>query len=229
MTLDPRPETRDPTPVASYSIRDLGRMRYSECFELQRSLLEEVAAGIRPHTLIFVEHDPVLTLGANFHRANLLLPLAEYAERGIEVLPTDRGGDVTFHGPGQLVAYPIFNLRAFGLDLHRWLRDLEEVVIVALAEFGLEGYRFAPHTGVWVNGRKIAAIGIKVRRWVSMHGIALNCDNDLAPFELIVPCGIEGYGVTSLTQELGREVPVGQAKEAVQRAFEGAFSLSVEE
>lgn len=198
---------------------DLGVMPYAECAELQAELLERVASGDAEDTLIFVEHPAVLTLGANFHDENLLLPVEEYTRRGIEVHRTNRGGDVTYHGPGQLVVYPIFRLDRVGRDLHAWMRALEETMVVTLREFGLEGYRFPPNTGAWVNGRKIAAIGVKVRRWVSMHGIALNCDADLTPFGLIVPCGIRDHGVTSLTQELGRTVAVADAKPVVQRAF----------
>jgi len=208
---------------------NLGRMAYRPCVELQARLLEEVAAGSRPDTLLFVEHDPVLTLGANFHAANLLLAEAQYAERGIAIERTDRGGDVTYHGPNQLVAYPIFHLARFGKDLHKWLRDLEEAVMVVLASFGLEGTRFPPHTGVWVAGRKVCAIGIKVRRWTSMHGIALNCNNSLEPFGLIVPCGIEGHGVTSLSELLGRDVGIEEARPVVQTAFEQVFGVLFEE
>ncbi len=203
-------------------------MPYAEAATLQAQLADEVRDGRRPHTLLFVEHDPVLTLGANFHAENLLLSEEGYAQRGIRVERTDRGGDVTYHGPGQLVIYPIFHLEAWGKDLHVWLRSLEEVVIQALERWEIPGERFAPHTGVWTGGRKIAAIGIKVRRWVNLHGIALNCDNDLAPFGWIVPCGIHQYGVTSLTQELDRPVGVPEARETVLRAFEAHFDLSLE-
>ena len=207
-------------------VRDLGRMAYGPAVEIQRETLEQVLAG-GPDTLLFVEHDPVLTLGANFHAENLLFTPEQYAAKGIELVRTDRGGDVTYHGPNQLVAYPIFDLNRHGRDLHKWLRDLEEAVIVCLASFGLEGYRFPPHTGVWVDGKKICAIGIKIKRWVSMHGIALNCNNDLSAFDLIVPCGILGYGVTSLSKELGREVTVEEVKPVLARAFAEIFKLSM--
>lgn len=205
---------------------ELGTMGYQECHDLQNRLLEEVAAETRPSTLVFVEHPPVFSLGAGFHPENLLLPSSTYQERGFDVFPTDRGGDVTYHGPGQLVAYPIFDLRLRNRDLHRWLRDLEEIVIRTIGEFGLEGYRFAPHTGVWTKGSKICAIGIKVRRWVSKHGIALNCRNDLSPFDLIVPCGIKGYGVTSLSRELGRDVAVAEVKPVLEAKFREVFEAA---
>lgn len=198
-------------------------MAYEPCVEFQKSLLEEVASGARPNTLVLVEHDPVLTLGAAFHEENLLFPVAEYERRGIQVVRTDRGGDVTYHGPGQLVIYPIFNLAAHGKDLHKWLRDLEQTIILTLAEFELKGDRFPPHTGVWIGDRKIAAMGIKVKRWVSMHGAALNCNVDLGPFGLIVPCGIQGYGVTSMSAELGRDVTIDETKAALVGAFKTVF------
>jgi len=210
-----------------FNIVDLGRMAYAPCLGVQRSLVEQVADGSQPSTLLFVEHEPVLTLGASFHEANLLLTIAEYKALGIHVVRTDRGGDVTYHGPGQLVIYPIFNLAEVGKDLHKWLRDLEQTIIKTLDSFGLKGERFPPHTGTWVGDRKIAAIGIKVRRWVSMHGIALNCDSDLEPFESIVPCGIRDYGVTSLSQELGRKVAIEEAKPVVAMAFRRVFCATI--
>ncbi|MGI8924760.1 MAG: lipoyl(octanoyl) transferase LipB [Fimbriimonadales bacterium] len=205
---------------------DLGRMEYRQCWDLQREVWARRAADELPDTLLFVEHDPVLTHGSPFDPANLLLSKAAYAERGIELVQTDRGGDVTYHGPKQLVIYPIFNLRAHGSDLHKWLRDLEEAVIQSVGEFGLEGYRFPPHTGVWSSNRKIAAIGIKVSRWISLHGVALNCNNDLTPFDLIIPCGITGYGVTSLSRETGRDVSIQDAMPAVVASFTKVFGMT---
>ena len=207
-----------------FEVRDLGHMAYGPALQVQLSLLEDVLAGRAQNTLLLVDHDPVLTLGANFHEEHLLLSLAEYEARGIQVVRSDRGGDVTFHGPGKLVIYPIFNVAELGKDLHRWLRDLEETMLVATETFGLAGRRFAPHTGVWIGDRKIAAIGIKMRRWVSMHGIALNCDTDLGAFDLIVPCGIGAYGVTSLSQELGYRISISDAKPAVVDAFQRVFA-----
>jgi lipoate-protein ligase B len=207
---------------------DLGRKGYLEAWEYQKQTAEEVLAGDRPDTLIFVEHPPVLTLGASFHEENLLLSLEEYEKRGIEVIRTDRGGDVTFHGPKQLVIYPIFNLNNHGRDLHRWMRDLEETIIRTCAAFGLEAGRFPPNTGVWIDHRKTAAIGVKVRKWVSLHGIALNCDNDLSPFSLIVPCGIKDHPVTSLSEETGRQVTKEDARPKVEQAFSDVFGLEFE-
>lgn len=210
------------------NVVDLGTMEYQACFALQAKVLEAVASGRLASTLLLVQHPPVLTLGANFHTENLLLSPSQYEERGIAVHVTDRGGDVTFHGPNQLVAYPIFDVAKHGKDLHKWLRDIEEAVIRTIGSFGLEGYRFPPNTGVWVNGRKIAAIGIKVKKWVSMHGLALNCNNDLGPFELIVPCGIRTHGVTSITRETGQEIDVETVVPHLVKAFQGVFGLEPE-
>lgn len=196
----------------AFEVIILGTLSYEDAYQHQTETLESVRLGQRPDTVLLVEHPPVLTLGANFHAENLVLDAATYASHGIAVHSTDRGGDVTYHGPGQLVAYPIFSLETRGKDLHRYLRDLEEAVIRTLAHFGVEGRRFSPHTGVWVAEEKICAMGIKVRKWVTMHGLALNCDVDLAPFELIIPCGIRGYGVTSLSKELGRQVTVAEVQ-----------------
>jgi lipoate-protein ligase B len=205
---------------------DLGRMEYQAAWDAQLRAHEEVAAG-QEDTLILVEHPPVLTLGASFHEENLLLSAHQYRERGIEVVRTDRGGDVTYHGPGQLVIYPVFDVARHGRDLHLWLRQLEEAVIVALRSFGLAGRRHPPHTGVWVGGdedpSKVAAIGIKVKRWVSLHGIAVNCDNDLGPFSLIVPCGIHDHGVTSISKALGAAIGPDEAKAPFVQAFRETF------
>jgi lipoyl(octanoyl) transferase len=205
-----------------FEVRDLGRVPYRQAWDIQLDAHDQVRSGA-PNQLLFVEHDPVLTLGMGFHPENLLLPRGEYEGRGIEIVPTDRGGDVTFHGPGQLVIYPIFDLSAHR-DLHAWLRALESVVMSALLGFGIEGRRFPPHTGVWVGDRKIAAIGIKVKRWINLHGIALNCSNALEIYDLFVPCGIQEYGVTSIEKETGRSDSISEAKAAITSSFE-ALSL----
>jgi lipoate-protein ligase B len=206
-----------------FSIRDLGHLPYEEALKVQTTLRDAVIEKQEPSTLLLVEHEPVLTLGADFHEENLLLPVEAYPAKGIAVHRTERGGDVTFHGPGQLVAYPIFDLDETEKDLHLWLRKIEEAIILTLSDFGLEARRFPPHTGVWVGDRKIAAIGVKIRKWVSMHGLAINCDNDLVPFGLIVPCGIKGYGVTSISKELGRRVTTEETKSRLVDAFVEVF------
>ena len=205
----------------------LGRLSYAAALEVQVARQQAIIAGEVGSTLFLVEHDPVITLGANFHERNLRLSRDAYAVRGIAIEKTGRGGDVTYHGPGQLVAYPVFDLRHFGKDLHRWLRDLEEVFIRAITELGCAARRFPPNTGVWIGDGKVAAIGVKVSRWVSIHGVALNCDTALEPFESIVPCGIEGYGVTSLSAEFGRPVSIADAEPAVLRGFESVFGIEL--
>lgn len=208
-------------------VLDLGRLAYVPAWDIQREVHEEVLSGA-PDTLILVEHEPVLTLGASFHAENLLLGEHEYRARGIDVVTTDRGGDVTYHGPGQLVCYPIFDLRRHGRDMHRWMRQLEEAMIQTCAAFGVEAYRKPDvNTGAWVGDSKIAAIGVKVRKWVSLHGTALNCDNELDAFSLIVPCGIRSHGVTSLTRATGRPVTVAEAKSAAIDAFASVFELKM--
>lgn len=205
---------------------DLGRLGYLEAWDIQKGIQADVQSDSRGDTLIFVEHPPVLTLGASFHEENLKLPQSEYEPLGIDLIKTDRGGDVTFHGPRQLVIYPVFDLRRHGKDLHQWLRELEEAIILTCGSFGLKGDRLSVNTGVWIGQRKVAAIGIKVSKWVSIHGIALNCNNDLAPFETIVPCGIQTHGVTSLSLEAGRDIKIEDAKPEVARAFQNVFGIT---
>jgi lipoyl(octanoyl) transferase len=203
-----------------------GLLPYKEAWERQLVTAEEVKEGA-PDTLIFVEHPPVLTLGAGFHPENLLFTEEEYRSRGIEVVKTDRGGDVTYHGPGQLVIYPVFDLTRHGKDLHLWMRKLEEAIIHALAPLGISGGRSAGQTGVWIESRKIASIGVKMKRWVSIHGIALNCSNDMAPFEWIIPCGIADKPMTSVTAELGRLFTPEEAIPLCVEGFQAEFLLSV--
>ena len=204
------------------TVRDLGVLEYHAAWDIQREVAESVLAG-GDDFLLLVVHPPVLTLGANFHEENLLYTPEEYSARGIAVERTDRGGDVTYHGPGQLVIYPIFDVARHGKDLHRWMRDLEETMLQTCRAFGLEPRRFPPHTGAWIGDRKIAAIGVKMRRWVSTHGIALNVEQTPDAFSLIVPCGIQGYGVTSLKEELGRNVGLDEVKPVVIAAFADVF------
>lgn len=204
---------------------DLGEMEYRACWEVQKARAESVQVGHAPDTLLLVRHTAVLTLGASYHEENLLHSRSEYAIRGIQVERTDRGGDVTYHGPGQLVIYPIFDITRHGRDLHAWMRGLEETMIQVCSAFGLKARRFAPHTGAWIGDRKVAAIGVKVRRWVNLHGIALNCSTDLSVFDMIVPCGIHDYGVTSLSAELGCHVPPEGAIATTVAAFERVFHM----
>lgn len=205
----------------------LGRIPYLVGYQLQEELVEEVAAGSCPGVLLLLEHDPVITLGRSSKSQHLLVDRHRLQELSVELYETNRGGSVTYHGPGQLVGYPILPVQAFGSDLHRYLRLLESVLLNTLERFGVSGGRVAGLTGVWVNGRKIAAIGVGVRRFVTMHGFALNVSTDLAYFDLIVPCGITNYGVTSLERELGRAIPLDDVAVAVAEAFSEIFGLKL--
>lgn len=183
---------------------DLGRRRYGDVLALQRALAAQRLAGERDDDLLLlVEHEPVVTLGRTTAATSLPLSSEELARRGIEVFNVERGGDVTWHGPGQLVGYPIVDLRAHREDLHWYLRTLEDVLIDSLEALGIPADRHPGRTGVWTAGRKIASIGVHVKRWVTYHGFALNVTNALEGFELIVPCGLQGVIMTSVQVERG--------------------------
>lgn len=190
--------------VRTIEVRHLGRVPYDEALALQRALVEERKADQVGDLLLLVEHPPVLTLGVKGDggRSHILADAAELAGKGIDVFETGRGGDVTYHGPGQIVGYPILNLKPDRCDVHRYVRDLEEVLIRTAADFGVVAGRIPGLTGVWVDGQKLAAIGVRISRWVTSHGFALNHTTDLDHFRLIVPCGISDREVTSL-QKLG--------------------------
>jgi lipoyl(octanoyl) transferase len=186
-------------------VQDLGRRPYGEVLELQRTLCRQRIAGeITDDLLLLVEHDPVVTIGRGTRPGSLPLAPAQLERRGIEVFEVERGGDVTFHGPGQLVGYPIIDLRRHREDLHWYLRRLEAGLIGALDTLGIIAGPNPGLTGVWTGGRKIASIGIHVKQWVTFHGFALNVDTDLSYFDLIVPCGIKDVVMTSVATELGR-------------------------
>lgn len=211
-------------------VRRLGRVPYADALALQAELVRQRRAGEIPDTLLLLEHPHVITLGSGSHAENVLVSPQERAERGIELFETGRGGDVTYHGPGQLVGYPILDLKPDRCDLHRYLRDLEEALIGVLAEFGLAGGRKDGLTGVWVDDRKLAAIGVRVSSgWITSHGFALNVATDLSFFGAIVPCGIREHGVGSLSGELGREVAVAEAEAAAVRALSGIFGFEPRE
>lgn len=196
--------------MTTLHVIDLGRRSYQEALDLQMTLRERVKASeVELAYLVTVEHNPpVVTLGRGADRANVVSGPEILAAAGVELHETGRGGDVTWHGPGQLVGYPILRVDHHGRDVHRYLRDLEEVLISVLARFGLQGQRKVGLTGVWVGQEKVAAIGIAVSRWVSYHGFALNVEPDIEQFGHIVPCGIADKGVTSMARLLGRSVSV---------------------
>ncbi|MGE0454369.1 MAG: lipoyl(octanoyl) transferase LipB [Vicinamibacteria bacterium] len=204
-------------------VRRLGRIRYADGLELQARLVEERKAGAIPDTLLLLEHEPVFTLGRNARKENVLLPEQELRARGFDVFESGRGGDVTYHGPGQVVGYPILDLAPDRRDVHRYVRDLEDVMIRAARDYGVEAGRIAGLTGCWVGDAKLGAIGVRLSRWVTSHGFAFNVDLDLAPFGLIVPCGIRTRGVTSLATLLGRPVAVVEAADRLQTRFREVF------
>ena len=210
-------------PLRPLHVRRLGRVRYADGLDLQARLVRERRAGAIPDTLLLLEHDPVFTLGRNARRENLLLSEEALHERGFDVFETGRGGDVTYHGPGQVVGYPILDLSPDRQDVHRYVRDLEEVMIRTCADYGVEAGRVAGLTGVWVGADKIGAIGVRISRWVTSHGFAYNVSTDLAAFDLIVPCGIRGRGVTSLALLLGREAPLAEVEDRLATHFAALF------
>ncbi len=196
---------------------------YLEMLERQRTRCREVADGKANPTLFLLEHRPVITLGRNAHAEHLLRPREALTAMGIEIIDADRGGDVTYHGPGQMVAYPILDLHAWRRSVDWYLRALEESVIRTLAVYGLRGERLAGYTGVWVEGAKVAAIGVGLRRWTTFHGIALNVNPDMTHFSLIVPCGISDKPVTSLQQILGEVPPMVAVMDTFERCFRECF------
>jgi len=240
--------------------RDLGNMEYQHAWDLQEKLLKEnveVKTAIRNrqsavstldngeaveeeditldtnHYLLFVEHPPVYTLGKSGDMSNVLISEEERAAKGISFYNTNRGGDITFHGKDQLVGYPILDLDKFYTDLGRYLRSLEEVIILTMADYGLKGERSPGETGVWMDAaipgreRKICAMGIRCSRWITMHGFAFNINTDLTYFNNIIPCGIQNKQVTSLERELGRKLNMNEVKEKVKHNFECVFNVEL--
>src|SRR5262245_28961449 len=199
-----------------------GRVGYADALAMQREAASALRAGLAPETLFLLTHPPVVTMGRRATEDHVLFSREELAARGVEVVETDRGGDVTFHGPGQVVGYPILDLRKRGLGPHTHLRFLESTLIGVLAGYGIDAFRDPQHTGVWTAQGKIAAMGIRVSAGVSLHGFALNANTDLAYFGLIVPCGIQGRAVASMQQILGRVVDVDELMDRIAAAFESA-------
>jgi len=210
-------------------VRRLGRVPYARGLEIQESLVAERQAGAVPDQLLLLEHDPVFTLGRNAREENVLLPGEALRARGFDVFETGRGGDVTYHGPGQVVGYPILDLSPDRRDVHRYVRDLEEVMLRTCSDYGIEAGRVPGLTGVWVGQDKIGAIGVRIARWVTSHGFAFNVTTDLSAFDLIVPCGIRGRGVTSLERLLGRPVPLDEVMERLTGRFLAVFGRGVME
>lgn len=208
-------------------ILELGEVDYEKARRLQLSLLERRIAGEIPDTWLFLTHPPTITLGRSSHSENLIGDRAALEKRGVQVYEVERGGDVTFHGPGQQVIYPIVDLRERGRDVHRFVRDLEEVVIRFLQSYSVEAQRVTGKTGVWVGERKICSIGIAVRHWVTFHGLALNLTTDLSFFELIRPCGFPSQTMISLQDLI--EMPIDKSKTfyGLVGAIEDVFAVEI--
>lgn len=229
--------------------QDLGNMRYKQAWDYQELLLQEnvqaktlqrerdenpmlhITVPETKHHLLFVEHPPVFTLGKSGNEKNVLMSEEFLASQGIDYFKINRGGDITFHGPQQLVGYPIFDLEKFYTDIGKYLRNIEQVIIDTIAEYDLHGERSPGETGVWLDAftkgreRKICAIGVRTSRWVTMHGFALNVNTNLDYFNYIIPCGIQGKQVTSLQKELGKEISFAEVKQKVKRNFERIFDI----
>jgi lipoyl(octanoyl) transferase len=207
-------------------VRRLGVVPYQEALTLQRALVEDRRADRIPDLLLLLQHPPVITLGVKGDggRSHIVASSERLAELGIEVSETGRGGDVTYHGPGQIVGYPILDLRPDRCDVHKYVRDVEEVMIRVCADYGVAAGRIKGQTGTWVGGDKIGAIGIRISRWITSHGFAFNVGTDLDHFRLIVPCGIVDGGVTSLEKLLGREVSIADAEARLVHHFSAVFA-----
>jgi len=230
--------------------RDMGIIDYKTAWDYQEALLQEnvglksaarkmeIAPGVHAiatqHHLLFCEHNPVYTLGKSGDINNVLISESEMAEHEIQFYKTNRGGDITFHGPQQVVGYPILDLEKMYTDIGKYLRNLEEVIMRTLADYGIVSGRSAGETGVWIDAgvagreRKICAIGVRCSRWVTMHGFALNVNTDLGYFSHIVPCGIKDKQVTSIEKELGRKVDFEEVKEKIKHQFELIFEVTLE-
>ena len=206
-------------------VQRLGVVSYAEGLEIQKTLVEQRKAGTIHDQLLLLEHPPVITLGVKTRneRANIVATPEALEAEGVSVFETGRGGDVTYHGPGQLVGYPIIDLKPDRSDVHRYVRDLEEVMILTAAAFGVSSGRLPGLTGAWVGDQKLAAIGVRIARWVTSHGFAFNVNTLLRHFDLIVPCGITDKGVTSLQKLLGHSVSMDEVELAAETAFRNVF------
>jgi lipoyl(octanoyl) transferase len=211
--------------MAALEIRRLGLVPYGEALEMQRALVEDRRAGRVPDLLLLLEHPAVITLGvrSDVARVNIVASAERLAGLGIDVCDTGRGGDVTYHGPGQVIGYPILDLRPDRCDVHRYVRDLEEVMIRVCGDYGVSAERVRGLTGTWVGTDKIGAIGIRISRWITSHGFAFNVSTDLEHFRLIVPCGIADRGVTSLERATGRTIGIGEVEDGIARHFADVF------
>lgn len=212
--------------MRTIEVRRLGVISYADGLALQKTLVEQRKAGEIPDQLLLLEHPPVITLGvkARNDRSHIVAAPDALAAKSVEVFETGRGGDVTYHGPGQLVGYPILDLKPDRCDVHKYVRDLEEVMIGMAAHFGITAGRIEGLTGAWVGNEKLAAIGVRIARWVTSHGFAFNVNTSLDHFDFIVPCGITDKGVTSLQRLLEREIPMDEVAEVCVERFRAVFT-----
>lgn len=208
-------------------VLDLGKKDYREVWELQKSIHEKRVSEKLPNTLLLVEHNPVITMGKSGQQSNVLFPIAFLKEKGVDFYNIERGGDATYHGPGQLVGYPIFNVRDGLAGIKPFINGIEESIIGTLLHFGIRAYKKENMIGVWTDKGKICSIGVAVKRWVSFHGFALNVNTDLSYFDLIIPCGLKNVEMTSMQQILGENVLMNEVKQRIATNFGEIFNQDI--
>jgi lipoate-protein ligase B len=209
-------------------VLDSGIIPYQDAFDFQLALTEQIYEKDLKGIILLLEHPPVITIGSNHSIKNLLTPEDDLTDLGIELIGSNRGGDITLHGPGQIICYPVFNLKFFGKDLNLFVYNLEQVIINILLTFYIEGRRIKKHRGIFVEDKKIASIGLKVRKWISMHGFSLNVNIDLSYFKHILACGLKDYPQTSLSSLLKKDITINDVKEHILKSFETVFNISTE-
>lgn len=217
-------DTSKAEPCQAY---DLGLMAYNKALELQGQLVKARLANVIPDTILFLQHPPVLTTGTSGGEENIVVDKDILAEEGVAIIRTDRGGNITVHEPGQLVGYPIFNLNTRGRDLHQYVRNLEEVIIRTLGDYSITAHRNSKHPGVWVGEEKICALGIRLTKWVTKHGFALNINNELKYFSHVHPCGITNSGVTSMSRLMGHKVRIDNVRLCLTKHCAQVFNIAI--
>ena len=206
----------------------LGLIEYNDAYRLQAELVQRRISGEVRDTLLLLEHPAIITIGKSGKLENVLASQKQLADKGVSLVFVDRGGDVTYHGPGQLIVYPIINLKNRGGDLRQYVRDIEEVIIRTLSDFGIKAYRDKSHPGVWINNREVAAIGLRLKKWVTMHGFALNVNTDLEKFSLINTCGFSDRGATSISSLLSQDISMAAVKKGLLSHFAEVFDTRLE-
>jgi lipoyl(octanoyl) transferase len=211
--------------TGSINVFDLGQISYGEAFQLQLGLFEFIKENDLPGTLLLLEHPPIITIGSNRSTENLLVKKDSLSKKGIDIVQSNRGGDITLHAPGQLICYPVFNLKYFKKDLSLFVHNLEEVIIETLNAYGISSSRVKKHRGVFTGTKKIASIGLKIRKWITLHGLSLNININLSYFDNIVACGLKDFPQTSISEILGKDIPINNVKELMQKSFENIFNI----